>query len=186
MRRLEQSTDRMPDGLASGEASRRRKAALLGSFVFFWVAPATVAGVIPWALTGWRTQPALLGACASPWLGCLLVGVGASVVVESFVRFAVKGLGTPAPVAPTELLVVSGLYRYVRNPMYVGVLSVIVGQALVLGSTRLLAYAALLWLCFFAFVVLYEEPSLQRRFGAGYERYRANVPRWCPRITPWR
>ncbi|MFI5184364.1 MAG: methyltransferase family protein, partial [Vicinamibacteria bacterium] len=91
-----------------------------------------------------------------------------------------------APVAPTKLLVVSGLYRYVRNPMYVGVLSVVVGQALALGSILLLEYGAFLWLCFSAFVVLYEEPSLQRRFGAGYEAYRAHVPRWWPRITPWR
>jgi protein-S-isoprenylcysteine O-methyltransferase Ste14 len=121
-----------------------------------------------------------------PWLGYVLIGAGASVVVESFVRFAVKGLGTPAPVAPTEFLVVSGLYRYVRNPMYLGVLSVIVGQALVLGSSLLLEYAVLIWVCFFAFVVLYEEPSLQRQFGPGYESYRASVRRWWPRITPWR
>ena len=162
-----------------------RQGALLGSFVFFWVAPATVAGVIPWALTGLRIRPALFGASALPWLGCVLIGAGASVVVESFVRFAVKGRGTPAPVAPTAHLVVSGLYRYVRNPMYVGVLSVIVGQALVLGSVLLLEYAALVWMCVFAFVVLNEEPSLQHRFGYGYEDYRANVPRWWPRTTPW-
>jgi protein-S-isoprenylcysteine O-methyltransferase Ste14 len=161
------------------------KGAVLGSFVFFCVAPATVAGVIPWALTRWRTQPPLLGASALFWLGCALIGAGATVVLESFARFAVKGLGTPAPVAPTQFLVVSGLYRYVRNPMYIGVLSAIVGQALLLGSTLLLEYAAFTWACFFAFVVLYEERSLQRRFGAGYESYRASVPRWWPRITPW-
>jgi len=162
-----------------------RTGALLGSLAFFCLAPGMVAGVIPWALTGWRAQPALLGAPALPWIGYLLVVAGASVVGESFVRFAVKGLGTPAPVAPTRFLIVSGLYRHVRNPMYVGVLSVIVGQALVLGSTRLLEYAALVWLCFFVFVVLYEEPSLQRRFGASYEVFRRAVPRWWPRITPW-
>jgi protein-S-isoprenylcysteine O-methyltransferase Ste14 len=120
-----------------------------------------------------------------PWLGCALIGAGGIVVGESFVRFAVKGLGTPAPIAPTEILVVSGLYRYLRNPMYVGVLSVIVGQALVLGSAPLLLYAAFIWPCFFTFVVLYEEPSLERRFGASYAAYRAGVPRWWPRITPW-
>lgn len=162
-----------------------RQGALLGSFVFFWVAPATVGGVIPWVLTRWRTEPVLFGVSALPWLGYVLIGAGASVVVESFVRFAVKGLGTPAPAAPTVHLVVSGLYRYVRNPMYVGVLSVIIGQALILGSLLLLEYAALVWMCFFAFVVLYEEPSLQHRFGDGYENYRASVPRWWPRTTPW-
>jgi protein-S-isoprenylcysteine O-methyltransferase Ste14 len=163
-----------------------RNGALFGSLVFFWVAPGTVAGLIPWALTQWRTQPPLFGASALPWFGYFLVGAGASVVAESFVRFALKGLGTPAPVAPTELLVVSGSYRYVRNPMYIGVFSVIVGQALALGSTLLLEYAAFVGLCFFAFVVLYEEPSLQRRFGPSYDSYRANVPRWWPRLTPWR
>ena len=97
-----------------------------------------------------------------------------------------KGLGTPAPIAPTKFLVVSGLYRYVRNPMYVGVLSAIVGQAFVLQSTLLLEYAAVVWTCFFAFVVLYEEPTLVRRFGASYEEYGSGVPRWWPRITPWK
>ena len=141
--------------------------------------------LIPWVLTRWRTQPPLLGTSALSWLGYVLIGAGVSVVVESFVRFALRGLGTPAPLAPTVHLVVSGLYRYVRNPMYVGVLSVIVGQAFVLGSGLLFEYAALAWTCFFAFVVLYEEPSLQHRFGDGYENYRANVPRWWPRTTPW-
>src|SRR5262249_45432439 len=97
----------------------------------------------------------------------------------------VQGLGTPAPVAPTRNLVVTGLYRYVRNPMYVGVLAAIVGQAFLFGSVPLMGYALLVWLCFFAFVVLYEEPTLQSTYGASYERYRANVPRWWPRVTPW-
>lgn len=144
-----------------------------------------MAGVIPWLLTGWRTAPPMLRVSALPWLGFVLIAAGGGVVVESFARFAIKGLGTPAPVAPTECLVVSGLYRYVRNPMYVGVLSVIAGQALALGSVLLLGYAALIWLCFFAFVVLYEEPSLLHRFGASYQDYRTNVPRWWPRITAW-
>ena len=163
----------------------RRVASLFGSFVFFWIAPATVAGWIPWMLTRWRMQPPLLGASAGRWLGGALVVAGAMSVVECFGRFALKGLGTPAPVAPTERLVLSGLYRYVRNPMYVGVVAAIVGQALLFGNFVLLEYAALVWLFFFAFVVLYEEPTLQRRFGASYEAYRANVRRWWPRITPW-
>ena len=136
-----------------------RTGALLASFAFFCLAPGMLAGVIPWALTRWRTQPPLLGASVLPWLGYLLIAAGGSVVGESFVRFAVKGLDTPAPIAPTQFLVVSGLYRYLRNPMYVGVLSVILGQALALGSTPLLEYAALVWLCFFTFVVCTRSPA---------------------------
>jgi protein-S-isoprenylcysteine O-methyltransferase Ste14 len=150
------------------------------------MAPATVAGWIPWMLTGWRMQSPLLGASAVRWFGWALVGTGATTVVECFARFALEGLGTPAPLAPTERLVVSGLYRYVRNPMYVGVVAAIVGQAFLFGSIVLLEYAALVWLFFFAFVLLYEEPALRRRFGPGYEQYCENVRRWLPRTAPWR
>src|SRR5215212_1604882 len=163
----------------------RRAGALIGSFVFFWVAPAMVAGYVPWLLTRWRVDAPLLGVPAGRPLGSFLVLVGAAVVVESFCRFALKGLGTPAPVAPTTHLVVSGLYRYVRNPMYVGVLAVVLGQALILGRAVLLRYAVLLWAGFFAFVVLYEEPALESRFGTSYTEYRAHVRRWLPRLTPW-
>lgn len=164
----------------------RRLKALLGSLLFFCLAPATVAGYVPWTLTRWRVEPPLLGLTGGRWVGWLLIAAGAIAVVECFGRFALQGLGTPAPVAPTTTLVVSGLYRYVRNPMYVGVVSAIVGQALVLGSTALLGYAALVWLLFHAFVVLYEEPTLGRQFGASYAEYRAHVRRWWPRGTPWR
>ena len=163
----------------------RRAGALIGSFVFFWVAPATVAAYVPWLLTRWRVETPLLGVAAGRPLGFLLVILGAAVVVESFCRFALKGLGTPAPIAPTTHLVVSGLYRYVRNPMYVGVLAVVLGQALILGRAVLVGYAVFLWSAFFAFVVLYEEPALERRFGSSYTEYRANVRRWLPRLTPW-
>jgi protein-S-isoprenylcysteine O-methyltransferase Ste14 len=162
-----------------------RVAPLLGSFVFFWIAPATVGGWIPWWLTGWRRQPPRFG-ILGVWAGWLLVALGVVIVVESFARFALKGLGTPAPVAPTRHLVVSGLYRHVRNPMYVGVTSAIVGQALVLGRGVLLQYACFVWLAFHVFVLLYEEPTLQRTYAAEYHRYRANVRRWWPRLTPWR
>ena len=144
-----------------------------------------VAGYVPWLLTRWRLETPLLGVVAGRPLGYLLVMAGAAVVVESFCRFALKGLGTPAPIAPTTHLVMSGLYRYVRNPMYVGVLAVVLGQALILGRAVLVGYAVFVWAAFFAFVVLYEEPALQRRFGASYTEYRANVRRWLPRLTPW-
>jgi protein-S-isoprenylcysteine O-methyltransferase Ste14 len=114
----------------------------------------------------------------------LLVG-GGGVLLDAFARFVVEGLGTPAPVAPTERLVVGGLYRYVRNPMYLAVTALIVGQALVLGQPVLLLEAAVFVATTAAFVRLYEEPSLRRRFGAEYEEYRRAVPAWWPRRRPW-
>ena len=100
-------------------------------------------------------------------------------------RFAIEGLGTPAPIAPTRHLVVTGFYRHVRNPMYVAVLAVILGQALLFANARLLAYGAAFWLACHLFVVFYEEPTLRRSFGADYDAFRANVPRWIPRLRPW-
>jgi protein-S-isoprenylcysteine O-methyltransferase Ste14 len=105
--------------------------------------------------------------------------------VHAFVGFVVEGVGTPAPVAPTRHLVVGGLYRYVRNPMYLAVLAAIVGQALVLGRPVLLLYAAAVGAAVLAFVRWYEEPTLARRFGAEYEAYRRAVPGWRPRLRPW-
>jgi len=163
----------------------RRVTSLLGSFLFFWIAPATVAGLVPWTLTQWEPGPTLLRIDAGRWIGVFLGLAGAIVVVESFVRFALDGLGTPAPIAPTQRLVVSGLYRFVRNPMYVGVLAAILGQALLLGRRVLLGYAALVFVAFSAFVALYEEPTLRRRYGREYDDYRAHVGRWWPRLTPW-
>lgn len=158
---------------------------LLGSFLFFWIAPGTLAGWVPYALTRWRIQPALLGVPGERVAGGVVVAAGVAMLVECFARFAIKGRGTPAPIAPTETLVVSGLYRHVRNPMYVAVLAIVIGQALLFGSVVLLRYAVLVWLAFHAFVLLYEEPTLRRRYGASYNVYRANVRRWWPRIRPW-
>jgi len=114
--------------------------------------------------------------------GALLLAAGALVLISAFVRFVVEGVGTPAPVAPTERLVVGGLYRYVRNPMYVAVAATIVGQALLLGQLVLLAYAALFLAVTASFVRLYEEPTLRRRYGAEYDAYRDAVPGWWPRL----
>ena len=164
---------------------RGRVGSAVGSLVFFLVAPATVAGWVPWWLTGWRPGPPLLGVVASRPFGVAVLACGIGVVAECFCRFALKGVGTPAPVAPTHHLVVSGLYRFVRNPMYLGVFAAIVGQGLLLGRVVLLQYAAIVWAAFFLFVVGYEEPVLGAQFGEEYARYRRNVPRWLPRLTPW-
>jgi len=159
--------------------------ALLGSLLFFVLAPGTVAGWVPYWLTRWRVESPFLGVAALRVVGGLLVCAGLASVVESFLRFALVGFGTPAPVAPTRHLVVSGQYRHVRNPMYVAVVATILGQALAFGSLALLQYAAVVWLAFHAFVRLYEEPTLAAQFGASYHEYRRHVRRWWPRLRPW-
>jgi protein-S-isoprenylcysteine O-methyltransferase Ste14 len=111
---------------------------------------------------------------------------GLPVLLDSFARFALQGMGTPAPIAPPQQLVVTGLYRYVRNPMYVAVLSLVAGQALLFGSVDLVEYAVVLWLGFTAFVLLYEEPALRRQFGQEYADFCAHVPRWLPRLKPFK
>jgi protein-S-isoprenylcysteine O-methyltransferase Ste14 len=163
-------------------ATRSRARALLGSFVFLLVAPGVVAGVVPWLLTGWEVRDPLPGWIVLRVVGVLLIAAGAAVLLEAFLRFALQGLGTPAPVAPTEHLVVGGLYRYVRNPMYLAVAATIVGQALLLGQPVLLAYAALFLAVVWAFVHWYEEPTLSRQFGLEYDDYRRTVPGWWPRL----
>jgi protein-S-isoprenylcysteine O-methyltransferase Ste14 len=97
----------------------------------------------------------------------------------------VKAGGTPMPLAPTQRLVISGFNRYIRNPMYFGLLLVIIGQALLFGSLGLLIYAVLIWAMPAAFVRWYEEPTLTRQFGAEYQAYRQAVPAWWPRLRPW-
>jgi protein-S-isoprenylcysteine O-methyltransferase Ste14 len=164
----------------------RRLWAILGSVLFFLVAPGVVAGLAPWWISRWHMQPPLLGLSLFRAAGVGLIVLGIPALLDSFARFAAQGLGTPAPIFPTRHLVVTGLYRHVRNPMYVGVVSVIVGQGLLLGNARVLRYGALVWLAFYLFVIGYEEPTLRRTFGAEYERFCGQVPRWIPRVRPWR
>jgi protein-S-isoprenylcysteine O-methyltransferase Ste14 len=151
--------------------------------LFLVVVPGTVAGLVPWLLTGWDTGTTR---AALQILGAILLVAGALVLVDAFVRFVVEGIGTPAPVAPTQELVVGGLYRHVRNPMYLAVGATIVGQALLLGRPILLVYAAAFAVTVVAFVRGYEEPTLAQQFGARYEEYRRAVPGWWPRLRPWR
>ncbi len=156
--------------------------AAIGSTLFFFLAPGTVAGFIPWLITGWR----LPEQSALTFAGAVVTLMALAMLIECFARFALKGLGTPAPVAPTQHLVVSGAYRFVRNPMYVAVVSLILGQALIFQSAPLAGYALIVWLTVHAFVFFYEEPTLRQTFGDEYERYCKAVPRWLPRFTPWR
>lgn len=162
-----------------------RVSAAIASAIFFILAPGTVAGVLPWLISGWALHPAFLGEWTR-MAGVALAAAGLLALVDSFGRFAFQGLGTPAPVLPTKHLVMTGLYRHVRNPMYVAVVALVLGQALLLSDWRLLAYAAAVWLGFQAFVTMYEEPALRESFGEDYEVYCRGVRRWWPRLSPWR
>jgi protein-S-isoprenylcysteine O-methyltransferase Ste14 len=160
----------------------RKRFAVVGSAVFLVIAPGFVAGLVPWWISGWRFGT------ASPYLqvaGGILMALGVIGLLDSFARFALQGGGTPAPVLPTRRLVVTGLYRYVRNPMYSAVVSLVIGQALIFGSVDLLEYGGLIWLLFHLFVRVYEEPTLRACFGSEYRIFCAAVPRWIPRLTPW-
>jgi protein-S-isoprenylcysteine O-methyltransferase Ste14 len=165
------------DRLRSGQ-QRSRIRAIAGSagFVLFG-GPTIVAGLVPWLLTHWQAdeQPAALKA-----LGLLLLAAGGALVLETTARFALQGRGTPAPWAPPERFVERGSYRFVRSPMYLGVLLLVVGQGLLLGREVLYLWAAGAWLMFTAFLVFYEEPQLRRRFGDDYEDYTRRVRRWQP------
>lgn len=161
----------------------RKMSAALGSIAFFVLAPGVFAGLLPWVITDWQADRTWLPAQVC---GVVLIVAGVAALVQAFVQFVVEGLGTPAPVAAPQRLVVRGLYRYVRNPMYVAVVITIVGQALLFGHPGLLGYAAVIVAAFVAFVHGYEEPELSSRFGDQYVAYRAGVRRWWPRLTPWR
>jgi protein-S-isoprenylcysteine O-methyltransferase Ste14 len=164
----------------------RRASALLKSFVFLLIAPGIVAGLVPWWITHWQFERPFLATNVLRFFGALLIIAGTPAVIDSFARFAWQGLGTPAPILPTRHLVVSGLYRYVRNPMYVGVAAVVFGQALLFGNVRLVEYGVLIVGAFHLFVAFYEEPKLAKIFGDEYREFRDNVPRWIPRLRPWK
>jgi protein-S-isoprenylcysteine O-methyltransferase Ste14 len=154
----------------------------LGFVLFVGPGPLTV--LVPWLLSGWEVQEPLLGWTWLRAVGVALLVFGVPVLAESIARFIWKGRGTLTPMVPTRHLVISGLYRYVRNPMYVGVVAIILGEALVLGSGVVLIYAAVVALGFHLFVVLYEEPTMRRTYGSEYDDYCSQVRRWIPRLTP--
>ncbi len=163
----------------------RRATAAWGSSLFFAAAPGVVAGLVPWALTGWDVRYDSAWWAPVQAAGAVVLAACTVVLVQAFVRFVREGAGTPAPVAPTERLVVGGLYRHVRNPMYVAVVGAVLGQALLLGQPVLVLYAIVAGAGMAAFVRWHEEPVLTRRFGQDYAAYRAAVPAWRPRVRPW-
>jgi protein-S-isoprenylcysteine O-methyltransferase Ste14 len=160
----------------------QKSRAAITSAAFFVVAPGTVVGLIPWLMTRWEIADSI-----PRWqitIGVVLIVAGLIPPVHAFAQF-VKAGGTPIPIAPTQRLVVTGFNRYVRNPMYAGLITAIVGQALVFGSWWLLPYAAAFWVITASFVRWYEEPTLVREYDGEYEEYRRNVHAWLPRWSPW-
>ena len=161
----------------------RTSRAALGSAAFFVVAPGTFVGLGPWLITHWEIPGSSPPVRVVP--GAVLIVLGLIPPVHAFGQFALAG-GTPMPIAPTQRLVVTGFNRFVRNPMYVGLLTAILGQALLFDSPWLVVYTVIGWIVTASFVHWYEEPTLVRSYGEQYEQYRRAVPAWVPRLTPWR
>jgi protein-S-isoprenylcysteine O-methyltransferase Ste14 len=152
---------------------------LLKTFVFTVFVPGTVAGYVPWRLR--RGAAPVTG--AEEWAAIAVIVIGIAIYLyTAFWGFALIGGGTPAPIAPTKILVVKGLHHYVRNPMYIGVALAILGQAWLFHSRRIAIYLACFWLIAHLFVLFYEEPTLRKQFGEEYDRYRETVPRWIPKL----
>lgn len=151
----------------------------LKSLFFLIFVPGMFIGVIPFLflLTGPYIETWILSYLALPlWV------IGGTMILWCFWDFLVKGRGTPAPIDPPKELVVTGLYEYVRNPMYAGVLLMLLSEFLWFGYWILLAYAFFFFIAFHLFVLLYEEPTLKKQFGRSYENYLKTVPRWIPRF----
>lgn len=165
--------------------AKARVSATLGTAIFLFVAPGTFAVFIPWWMSRWHVHASFPGFTAVRAIGAFLIAAGMIVVLDAFARFALQGIGTPAPIYPTRRLVVTGSYRYVRNPMYIAVVSVVLGQALFFGDMHVLVYGLSFWLITHLFVLFYEEPTLRRSFPDDYAAFTAHVPRWIPRLTPW-
>lgn len=171
-------------GVSVDRASARTVLAAPGSVTWFTVTAAFGVVWVPWLITGWRVDYPASSWRVAQAFGLLVIVAGALPVASTFVWF-VRAAGTPIPGAFTRELVVRGCNRYVRNPIYLGVLAIIVGEALLLGQWRLLVYAMGVWLLVAWFVRGYEEPALDRRFGEQYAAYRRAVPTWRPRLHPW-
>ncbi len=152
---------------------------LIKTIIFTFLVPGTVTILIPyWLLSSTSAPPVPLGVFR--YFGVLPILIGAAIYFWCAWDFTFAGRGTPAPIDPPKELVVRGLYRYVRNPMYVGILSILLGEAVLFASRRLFEYTAVVFISFFLVVVLYEEPALRHKFGESYRRYCKSVPRWIP------
>jgi protein-S-isoprenylcysteine O-methyltransferase Ste14 len=141
-------------------------------FVSIWV----------WFVPRWFLGGAMHVVHAEAWL---VGAAGAAIVAWCALEFALRGHGTPAPFDPPRQLVVSGLYHFVRNPMYLGLGVLLCGEAWLVGRVEILYEVLALWIAVSGFVLLYEEPVLREKFGAAYDDYRAHVPRWIPHLHPF-
>jgi|SRR6266536_1889872 len=166
------------------EAVMRRSTAAICSVLWFVAIGGTFGCLLPYLLNDWHFHRPLPYWGVARAVGALLICAGLVPVVHSFIEFF-KADGTPIPAASPPRLVVSGFYRYVRNPIYVGFLAIMVGETLLFGSSGLLVYTAVAWCIGAAAVRWYEEPILARKFGAEYQAYRRAVPAWLPRLHPW-
>jgi len=146
------------------------------SLISIAVLPGIVAVIVPW-----RLLRDAIPAGGIAWVGVLPLGLGFALFTWCVWDFAARGRGTLAPWDAPRRLVASGPYRVVRNPMYVAVTTILIGEAIVFGSLTIVLWLAFVALSFHGFVVLYEEPSLERTFGESYRAYRHDVPRWIPR-----
>jgi protein-S-isoprenylcysteine O-methyltransferase Ste14 len=162
----------------------RKPAAAVVSVAWGVAVGGTFGCLLPYLLGDWHFHRPLPYWAVAQTAGGLLICVGLAPVVQSFIDF-IKADGTPVPVASPPRLVVSGFYRYVRNPIYVGFVAIMLGEVLLFGSFGLLEYTAVAWCIGAAGVRFYEEPTLARKFGAEYAEYRRAVRAWIPRLHPW-
>jgi protein-S-isoprenylcysteine O-methyltransferase Ste14 len=179
-------TDNQQQRNANQVNTMTKASAAARSAIFFLIAPGMVIGVLPWWISRWRFRGPSLGLGFLRYLGVVLLLIGVAGLVDSFAKFVLKGLGTPSPTMPTKSLVVDGLYRYVRNPMYLAIILALLGESLLFENYGILAFATGTWIVTHTFVVAYEEPVLQAKYGNDYSKFLAHVPRWIPRLTPWK
>jgi len=154
----------------------------LKTLLFTILVPGTVTVLVPYLLLSWGVQIFSFEVGPIRILGLPPILLGAVTYLWCAWDFTFTGRGTPAPIDPPKELVVKGLYRYVRNPMYVGITLILLGEALLFEAAVLFLYAGLLLVCAHLFIVYYEEPTLRRLFGASYESYCKSVSRWTARL----
>ncbi len=157
---------------------------VIRTVIFTVLAPGSVTVFVPYLLLSATGGFDPAGTRGLQLVGLAPIGFGVGVYVWCAYDFVVAGRGTPAPPAPPEALVTRGLYRHVRNPMYVGVSTLLLGEAALFASWPLLIYAASVWAAFNLFIRVYGEPTLRRNFGESYDAYCRAVPRWVPRVWP--